>query len=76
LSSDAPEASEPVTSRFPLPLHQIGIPAMGLVLLDYCSVEELAARCREVGRYEFLFVAAPLSLPGGTGSPVNPLAVL
>ncbi|MFN2628393.1 MAG: cyclase family protein, partial [Gaiellaceae bacterium] len=47
LSSDAPEASEPVTSRFPLPLHQIGIPAMGLVLLDYCSVEELAARCRE-----------------------------
>jgi kynurenine formamidase len=26
-------------------------------------------------RYEFLFMAAPLVLPGGSGSPVNPLAV-
>lgn len=75
LPSDAPEAAEPVTTRFPLPLHQIGIPAMGLVLLDYCAVEELARRCRELRRYEFLFVAAPLALEGGTGSPVNPLAV-
>ena len=62
-------------SLFPLPLHQIGIPAMGLVLLDHCEVEELARTCRRLGRYAFLFVAAPLSLPGGTGSPVNPIAV-
>ncbi len=62
-------------SLFPLPLHQIGIPAMGLVLLDHCEVEELARTCRRLGRSEFLFVAAPLSLPGGTGSPVNPIAV-
>lgn len=67
--------SHPPTSGFPLPLHQIGIPAMGLVLLDYCRVEELADRCRQFGRYEFLFVAAPLVIPGGTGSPVNPIAV-
>ncbi len=63
------------SSRFPLPLHQIGIPAMGLVLLDHCCVEQLASKCRGLGRYEFLFVAAPLPLEGGTGSPVNPLAV-
>ncbi len=63
------------TTGFPLPLHQIGIPAMGLVLLDYCRVEELAERCRQLGRYEFLFIAAPLVIPGGTGSPVNPIAV-
>ena len=63
------------SSRFPLPLHQIGIPAMGLVLLDHCCVEQLASTCRGLGRYEFLFVAAPLPLEGGTGSPVNPLAV-
>ena len=27
------------------------------------------------GRAEFLFVGAPLRVPGGTGSPLNPLAV-
>ena len=27
------------------------------------------------GRWEFLFVAAPLRVRGGTGSPVNPIAV-
>lgn len=62
-------------TRFPLVLHQIGIPAMGLVLLDYCRVEELARTCSELACYEFLFTAAPLVLPGGTGSPVNPLAI-
>lgn len=64
-----------VTTRFPLPFHQIVIPAMGLVLLDHARVEELAANCRDRGRYEFLFVAAPLVMPGGSGSPVNPLAI-
>lgn len=71
---DARDDSEPPT-RFPLPLHQIGISAMGLVLLDFCRVEGLARTCRELGRYEFLFVAAPLPVEGGTGSPVNPLAI-
>lgn len=63
------------TSKFPLPFHQIAIPAMGLTLIDFCAVEELAHACEERGRYEFLFVAAPLPIEGGTGSPVNPLAV-
>ncbi|CAN5127524.1 cyclase family protein [soil metagenome] len=66
---------EPEPTRFPLPLHQIGIAAMGLVLLDFCRVEQLAQTCGELGRYEFLFVAAPLPVAGATGSPVNPLAI-
>ncbi len=70
-----PGIPEPGPTRFPLPLHQIAIPAMGLVLLDHSFVEGLAQRCRQLGRYEFMFVAAPLALPGGTGSPVNPIAV-
>jgi len=64
-----------VRTRFPLPFHQVCISAMGLVLLDYCSVEDLARTCRQLRRYEFLFVAAPLAIPRGTGSPVNPLAI-
>ncbi|MBA2464105.1 MAG: cyclase family protein [Nocardioidaceae bacterium] len=76
--SDGPagsDGSDGSPTRYPLPLHQIGIAAMGLVLLDFCSVEQLARTCRELGRYEFLFVAAPLPVQGGTGSPVNPLAI-
>jgi kynurenine formamidase len=59
----------------PLPLHMIGLAAMGLVFVDNPSVEELAAYARETARYEFLFTCAPLRIPGGTGSPVNPIAV-
>ncbi len=67
---------EPLTvTRFPLAFHQLALAAMGLVLLDHARVEPLAEICRDLGRYEFLFVVAPLALPGGTGSPVNPLAI-
>ncbi|MBA3627417.1 MAG: cyclase family protein [Chloroflexi bacterium] len=62
-------------TRFPLAFHQLALAAMGLVLLDHARVEPLADICRELGRHEFLFVVAPLALPGGTGSPVNPLAI-
>jgi len=61
--------------RVPMPLHQIGLVAMGLMILDAIDVESLRALCAEEGRNEFLFVAAPLRLIGGSGSPVNPLAV-
>ena len=36
----------------------------------------LAAACAATGRWEFLFTMAPLRIPGGTGCPVNPVAVL
>jgi len=65
----------PSSERFPLPFHQIAIPAMGLVLLDHAAVEELASVCCNLGRYEFLFVASPLPIQNGSGSPVNPLAI-
>ena len=75
-ADDSPDdVGDAPPTRFPLPLHQIGIAAMGLVLLDFCRVEELARACRELERYEFLFVAAALPIQGGTGSPVNPLAI-
>ncbi len=58
-----------------MPLHQIGLAVMGLVLLDCPTLTELVATCAQLGRREFLFVAAPLRVPGGTGSPVNPVAI-
>ena len=68
--------------RLPLPytdipwaFHQIAQAAMGLILLDNVDVEPLARVCAEEGRWEFQYIVAPLRLPGGTGSAVNPLAV-
>ena len=49
---------------------------MGMPLLDNAYLEPLAGACSEASRYEFLFLTAPLIVPGGTGSPVNPIAVL
>ena len=48
---------------------------MGLHLLDNADLEALGTACAQRRRWEFLFVVAPLLLRGGTGSPVNPLAI-
>jgi kynurenine formamidase len=59
-----------------LPIHSIAIPRMGLPLLDNANFDELSAACAEAGRWEFMLTIAPLVVIGGTGSPVNPIAVL
>lgn len=58
------------------PIHAIGVNAMGLYFLDSLFFEDLAVACEEEGRWQFLCVIAPLRLAAGTGSPVNPIAVL
>jgi kynurenine formamidase len=77
LGWDLMEAPGQEAYRAPaLPIHSAAIPYMGLALLDNANFEELAAACAELGRWEFLLVVAPLVIKGGTGSPVNPIAVL
>jgi kynurenine formamidase len=58
-----------------LPIHEIAIPYMGMPLLDNADLDALAATCEELGRWEFMLVVAPLAVQGGTGSPVNPIAI-
>ena len=69
------DAAPSTTERVPFPIHVLAINAMGLFLLDYLQLEDLAALCEHLGRWEFLCIVAPLRTPGGTGSPVNPIAV-
>lgn len=59
----------------PMPLHQVGLAAMGLTLLDVPDVAVLKEACESHGTSEFLLMVSPLRIPGGTGSAVNPLAV-
>jgi kynurenine formamidase len=53
-------------------LHLILLHRHGIHLIEMLWLDELAA----TGRTDFVFVAAPLRIEGGTGSPVNPLAIL
>lgn len=52
------------------------IPWFGVVLIDNAALDRLAHECRARGRYEFALLLAPLAIPGGTGSAINPLALL
>ena len=57
------------------PIHALQIGAMGMVCSDSWQFEELVAVCEAERRWEFLVVAAPLRLPGGTGSLFNPISI-
>src|SRR6516225_1034765 len=57
-------------------VHVLTVNALGLHLLDYLEFAELRQACAEIGRWSFLCVIAPLRLPTGTGSPVNPIAIV
>lgn len=49
--------------------------AYGVALLDNAFLEPLAEACEKEGRYEFVLTINPLVVIGGTGSPVNPIAI-
>lgn len=74
-SGDCIEAMPESSDQLPMPLHQIGLARMGLHLIDCPTLSILVATCHKLGRFEFLVVAAPLLIRGGTGSLVNPLAI-
>jgi kynurenine formamidase len=57
------------------PVHALQIAAMGMACADSLQFEELVPVCEQEQRWEFLVVAAPLRLPGGTGSLFNPIAI-
>jgi kynurenine formamidase len=68
----APSAADGVD----FPVHVLAVNALGLHLMDYLQFDQLAPLCEREGRWSFLCVIAPLRLPTGTGSPVNPIAIL
>jgi kynurenine formamidase len=56
-------------------LHRRLIPLLGMALGELFQLEGLAADCADDGRYTCLFVAVPLNLRAGVGSPANAVAV-
>lgn len=64
----------PDKDGLPWPAHGV-LYSYGVALLDNALLEPLAQACSEEQRYEFMFMALPLKIPRGTGSPVNPIAL-
>lgn len=72
------DGAQEVSSGYPnllMPVHQVGIVAMGLWLLDNANLEELAEMCARLKRWEFMLTISPLRFQYATGSPVNPTAI-
>ena len=77
IGSDGPNDVSPsgLPQTIGIPLHQLALVAMGVSIFDNLDFERAAAEARQLNRYEFLFMAAPLRIDKGTGSPLNPLAI-
>jgi kynurenine formamidase len=55
-----------------LPAHNVLLVEHGIPIIEFMNLEELA----QARTWEFVFVAAPLRIVGGTGSPIRPLAIV
>lgn len=78
LSSDSDSDIHPAApgfERWTEPVHMVGIPYMGLTLLDQAELDALASACAEERRWEFFLTAAPWRMKGATGGVVTPLAM-
>jgi kynurenine formamidase len=62
-------AFELMPSRFPVHIHLLV--ESGIHIIECLNLEQLATE----RVYEFAFVATPLKIKGGTGSPIRPLAL-
>ena len=49
---------------------------MGVRLLDNLNLQALTTVCAERERWEFFLGLSALRVQGGTGSPINPFAIL
>jgi kynurenine formamidase len=72
LGSDHPQYVAP--SYLKGAVHDFALLYLGVHLFDNCDLEALADAAAARKRWEFLLTAAPLAIPGGTGSPINPIA--
>ena len=58
-----------------LAVHDFVLTILGVHLLDRADFEALSEAAAMRNRWEFMLTVAPLPIPKGTGSPVNPIAV-
>ena len=74
--SDAASDVQPsLVEDIRLPVHTLLIAALGTNILDNMDLEALAEAAAAENRWEFMLAAGPIPVTGGTGSPLNAIAV-
>jgi len=58
-----------------LPIHTLAITALGIDILDNQDLEAVGDLAAKLNRWEFMVTIAPVPVTGGTGFPVNALAI-
>jgi kynurenine formamidase len=75
IGSDGTLDAGQVQGTQPLPLHRFVLVALGMNIIDNADTTLLAETAAKLKRWEFMLVLAPIATPGGTGSPLNPMAI-
>jgi len=57
------------------PVHTMLIAGFGIHIFDNMDLEALAETAARENRWEFMLTAGPIPVEGGTGSPLNPIAI-
>jgi len=68
-------APHPAGDLPPSSLHNFVLTILGVHLVDRADFDALSQAAAARNRWEFMLTIAPLPIPHGTGSPVNPIAV-
>ncbi|TYJ53764.1 hypothetical protein B9479_005604 [Cryptococcus floricola] len=76
VASDCPSYENWPTPSSQLTSHQIFLAGWGLPIGELFKLDELAQKCRELGRWTFMFTSMPLFVEGGVASPPNAQAIL
>jgi kynurenine formamidase len=75
IGADTPQDVQPSgVDEVLMPVHAVGLVAMGLWLLDNCDLESCASTAAELAQWDFQLAVAPIRFAGTSGSPVNPIA--
>src|SRR5438132_784358 len=76
LGSDAAEDVTPsMVEGVALPIHTLMITGLGMNLLDNQDLEALGETAAKLNRWEFMLTIAPVPVTGGTGFPLNAIAM-
>ena len=74
-SDDASDVTPSMVEGVALPIHTLLITALGVNILDNQDLEAVAELAAKLKRWEFMIAINPMPVTGGTGSPMNTLAI-
>ena len=75
LASEYAVDARPSSDGLGLAVHDFALAYLGIHVIDNCDLTALAEAAGARKRWVFQFIAAPLPIRTGTGSPINPIAV-